>query len=75
MGGVGPGGEPCDPIVLGDIGCANNCQNLQVASAEVPPGTVAVFVAPGQCDGVGIHEGYPCDSGHNDYVLEINCGP
>jgi hypothetical protein len=70
--GVGPGGNPCDPIVVGDIGCGDECDNTAVASADLPPGTVVVFVSSGTCDGSGIYEGLPCDSS-NEYVLTIEC--
>ncbi len=71
VGGVGPGGVPCDPYIAGDIGSSNHCQNLSVASADMPPGTVVVFVAA-VVD--GIPDGFPC-GGANDYVLSIKCGP
>ena len=74
IGGVGPGGVPCDPYVVGDIGCSDPCQNLSVASADMPPGPVFVFVAWGDCAGSGIFHGFPC-GGANDYVVSIACGP
>jgi hypothetical protein len=33
VGGVGPGGVPCDPYVPGDIGYSEDCQDLSVAAA------------------------------------------
>jgi len=65
----------CRPVVVGDIGCGDFCENIAVASANLPPGNYAVFVATGMCDGSGIFEGFPCGSGFNDYVLEIACEP
>jgi subtilisin-like proprotein convertase family protein len=73
VGGVGPGGVPCAPAVLGDIGCANNCANIAIAGADVAPGTIVVFVATGLCSGGGIFDGYPCGGGNNDYCVEIAC--
>ena len=73
--GVGPGGNPCAPAVVGNIGCSSDCANIQVASASLPAGTVVVFVSTGDCAGGGIFAGYPCGSA-NDYVLDIDCeGP
>jgi hypothetical protein len=74
VGGVGPGGVPCDPYVAGDVGCSDPCQNLTTASADMPPGIVVVFVAVGECAGSGIWDGFPC-GGANDYVVAIGCGP
>jgi subtilisin-like proprotein convertase family protein len=73
--GVGPGGNPCAPAVVGNIGCSSDCANIQVASASLPAGTVVVFVSSGDCAGGGIFAGLPCGSS-NDYVVEIACeGP
>jgi len=74
VAGVGPGGEPCDPYVVGDVGCSENRQSDAVASAALPPGPVAVVVVLVWCSGSGIPDGYPC-GGANDYVLSIACGP
>ncbi|MHC4218767.1 MAG: hypothetical protein ACYSU7_09975 [Planctomycetota bacterium] len=73
--GVGPGGVPCSPAVVGDIGCSADCANIQVAGADLPAGTVVVFVSSGSCAGGSVFDGIPCGSG-NDYVLTIDCeGP
>jgi len=68
VGGI----DSCSPVVLGDIGCSSDCSNINVASADVPPGNVVVFVATGDCGGGGIYDGWPCGAS-NDYVLEIGC--
>jgi hypothetical protein len=61
----------CDPVIVGQIGCGSECGNIAVASACVPaPGDYVVFVAPGNCDGTGIFNGYPCGTS-NDYQLCI----
>jgi hypothetical protein len=70
--GVGPGGNPCSPEVAGNIGCADDCTNIQVASAFLPAGPAVVFVSSGTCDGSGIYDGFPCGSA-NEYVLTITC--
>ena len=61
----------CMPAVVGDIGCSEDSEALSVASATLPPGEYVVFVAAGNCAGSGIFGGFPCDSGCNDYVVEI----
>jgi len=63
----------CMPVVVGDIGCSEDSVALQVASASLPPGEYAVFVAAGDCAGRGIFDGFPCDSGCNEYAVEIDC--
>ncbi|MCH8993296.1 MAG: hypothetical protein IIA44_16280, partial [Acidobacteria bacterium] len=63
----------CSPVVVGDIGCSDDCENIANASADLPAGTYVVFVATGICTGGAIFDGIPCGSGDNDYVLEINC--
>ncbi len=68
----------CSPVVVGQIGCGGECDNIAVASACVEaPGEYVVFVAPGNCDGSGIFDGYPCGTS-NDYQLCItvdnSCG-
>jgi hypothetical protein len=70
--GVGPGGNPCSPEVVGLIGCADQCTNIQHASAHLPAGPVVVFVSSGTCDGSGIYDGLPCGN-LNEYVLTIDC--
>jgi subtilisin-like proprotein convertase family protein len=65
--------DACAPVVVGDIGCGENCANINVASADLPAGNYVVFVAPGDCAGGGIFDGIPCGGGNNDYVLSIEC--
>ncbi|MHC5007210.1 MAG: hypothetical protein ACYTGF_07630 [Planctomycetota bacterium] len=61
----------CNPIAIGHTGCADSCGNMAVASACVSaPGDYVVFVAPGNCDGSGIFDGYPCGTS-NDYQVCI----
>jgi hypothetical protein len=74
VGGVSPGGEPCEPYVVGDIGCSDPCENISVATADMPPGPVVVFVGAHWCAGSGIYDGVPC-GGANDYVLSITRAP
>jgi hypothetical protein len=71
VAGVGRGGVPCAPMVVGEIGCSDDGANIAVASASVTDGVVVVFVAPGDCSGGGIFDGVPC-GGANGYVLTIN---
>ncbi|MCA9291352.1 MAG: hypothetical protein KDA25_09495 [Phycisphaerales bacterium] len=56
----------CAPVVIGETGASVNC-TPGTASAVVGPGQYVVFVA------TNAFEGYPCDSGNNDYRLAISC--
>jgi hypothetical protein len=71
------GAEPeCTaPSVIGDIGCSENGTNIQVASANEPPGIYTLFVAPGRCDGAGIFEGFACEPDEITYTLTVECDP
>ncbi len=64
----------CAPVVVGAIGCSDDCANDSVASADLPPGTYVAFVAAGDCFGSGIFDGFPC-ADCNTYTLLIECGP
>jgi hypothetical protein len=66
--------DTCDPIVVGQIGCSDGCENIAVAGANLPAGEYVVFVATGECSGGEIFDGHPCGT-RNDYVLEIACVP
>jgi hypothetical protein len=72
--GVDPDGVPCDPIVVGNIGCSANCLNIQSASADLSQGWYAVVVAPGDCAGDGVFSGYECGYA-NEYYVTIACMP
>jgi hypothetical protein len=68
--GVGPGGVPCAPVVVGTTGSAINCDPTGDAFACLPaPGTYVVFVAPAEFTGA------PCAAGNNDYTVAITCNP
>jgi hypothetical protein len=68
--GVGPGGVPCNPVVVGTTGSAINCDPTGDAFACLPaPATYVVFVATAD------FAGSPCVDGDNDYTVEITCGP
>ena len=68
--GVGPGGVPCNPVVVGTQGSAINCDPTGDAFACLPaPGTYVVFVAP------AAFTGSPCAAGNNDYTVAITCNP
>ncbi|MHC5006755.1 MAG: hypothetical protein ACYTGF_05275 [Planctomycetota bacterium] len=68
--GVGPGGVPCNPVVVGTPGSAINCDPTGDAFACLPaPGTYAVFVATSG------FSGSPCVDGDNDYTVTITCDP
>ena len=58
------------------VGDSNNetCGSA-VASANLPPETYGMVVSIGGAGGVGIFEGYPCDSGFNFYTASVNSGP
>ena len=62
----------CAPVVVGAIGCGDACSPIADASADLPAGEYVVFVAPGDCAGGGIFDGYPCGTS-NDYVVTITC--
>ncbi len=64
----------CAPVVVGTIGCSDACGGpIQNASADLPAGQYVVFVAPGDCAGAGVFEGFPCGSGNNSYSVSIDC--
>lgn len=67
--------DTCTPFVIGDVGCSEDCITTQVASADLPPGQYAVFVAAPGCNDDGIFDGLPCGNGDNDYQLFITCTP
>jgi len=60
------------PAVLGTTGASADCEVIQPASACVSPGTYVVFVAPGNPDGSGVFEGFPCGF-NNDYAVTLEC--
>ncbi len=64
------GGVPdCAPVVLGAAGDGGNCAAGSPAVADVGPGLYAIFVATAD------FEGFPCDSGLNDYTVALACTP
>ncbi len=66
----------CTPVVVGAIGCGDDCASIADASADLPPGQYVVFVAPGTCDGGGLFDGFPCGGPQgNDYSVAISCTP
>jgi hypothetical protein len=67
----------CSPVVVGAIGCGSQCAATNPASASLPAGQYVVFVAPGDCAGGGLFDGFPCGGSlGNDYYVTISCtGP
>ncbi len=59
--------DACAPVVIGTTGSSSNCEAGPPASADVPPGTYAVFVANAAFDGA------PCDGGAVDYFVTLEC--
>ncbi|MCH8993031.1 MAG: hypothetical protein IIA44_14930, partial [Acidobacteria bacterium] len=62
----------CLPVVIGDIGCGDDCTSINQASAVVVPGDYVIFVAPGDCLGGGIFDGLPCGD-LNSYTVTVTC--
>jgi hypothetical protein len=68
--------DTCTVAVVGLIGCANDCANIQQASfVTTAAGNHGVFVATGNCNGSAIFTGIQCAGGDNDYHLTINTCP
>lgn len=67
----------CDAVALiGTIGAGDACANIATAEACVPAGngeSYVIFVAPGNPDGSGIFDGFPCADGPHEYTVLIEC--
>jgi hypothetical protein len=73
--GVDPDGEPCDPVVVGTVGCSDDCANIQVASATLYQGWYVVLVGFGDCAGNPILDEDGCASPAPEYYVTIECEP
>ncbi len=67
--------DPDSPActAVSEIAYSDDECSVGIATAELEPGTYAVFVSMGQENGVGIFDGYPCDSGENEYSVTLFC--
>jgi hypothetical protein len=68
------GGSCANVVVIGAIGSSSACAAGPAASAFVAPGSYAIFVAPGNADGSGVFDGFPC-GGADRYRVSIQCLP
>lgn len=65
--------DDCAALVVGDETASSVGCQLGSASECLPAGQWVIFVGPGNADGSGVFNEFPCGS-HNDYILTVNCG-
>ncbi len=73
-------GDPtCATVtVFGGTGCGgpqtagNPVEVVETIEIDDHPNGVVVFVAPGECSGAGIFDGFECATGLNDYIATIS---
>jgi hypothetical protein len=65
----------CQPMIISEVGFSSACASGPPASAVVSGGAAyVIFVAPGNPDGTGIFNGFPCGGGANLYQVQIALG-